>query len=185
MTNAKFAAWRTLERRVILDKGKFLRVEQHTVELPDGKVIDDWQWVITPDYVNVVAVTEDRQYLCFRQTKYALPGPTLAIVGGYLEPGEEPLVAAQRELREETGYEAAAWTDLGAYVVDGNRGAGNAHFFLATGAHRVADPIVDDLEEQELLHLSRAEVSAALAGGEIKLLPWAAALSLALARMDE
>ncbi len=182
MTKAKFAAWITRDRKVVLDKGKFLTVEQHRVELPDGRVIDDWQWVITPDYVNIVAVTGDGRYLCFRQTKYAVDGPTLALVGGYMERGEEPLAAAQRELREETGYEAADWTPLGEYAVDANRGVGRAHFYLATGAARVADPIVDDLEEQELLHLTRGELEAALRGGEFKVLPWAAAVALALAR---
>jgi ADP-ribose pyrophosphatase len=185
MTKTKFAPWQTLERRMILDKGKFLKVEQHTVKLPDGKVIEDWQWVITPDYCNVVAVTEDGQYLCFRQVKYAIEGPSLAIVGGYLEPGEEPLAAAKRELREETGYAAGEWTDLGAYVVDTNRGAGNGYLFLATGARRVTDPIVDDLEEQELLQLSRAEVEAGLRSGEFKGLSWAAAVSMALCRMKD
>ena len=134
MTKAKFAPWITRDRKVVLDKGKFLKIEQHTVELPDGRVIDDWQWVITPDYVNIVAVTGDGRYLCFRQTKYAVKGPTLALVGGYMEPGEKPLAAAQRELREETGYEAAAWTPLGEYAVDANRGVGRAHFYLATAA---------------------------------------------------
>jgi ADP-ribose pyrophosphatase len=86
---------------------QILSVEAHTVELPDGRVIEDWPWVVTPDFVNVVAVTEAGEFLLFRQTKYSIPGLTLATVGGYLEPGEEPLAAAQRELREETGYAAA------------------------------------------------------------------------------
>lgn len=182
MTQPEFAAWKTLDRKVVLDKGKFLKVEQHTVELPDGRIIDDWQWVITPDYVNIVAVTEDDHYLCFRQTKYAVTGPTLALIGGYMEPGEEPLAAAQRELKEETGFAAARWTLLGEFAVDANRGAGRAHFYLATGARRVADPIVDDLEEQELCHLTRREIEAALRGGEFKVLPWAAAVALAITR---
>ncbi|MCA9975100.1 MAG: hypothetical protein KC413_05095, partial [Anaerolineales bacterium] len=79
--------WKTLSRETILDYSKFLTVEQHAVELPDGQVIVDWPWVVTPDYVNVVAVTEDGRFLLFRQTKYAVIGTTLATVGGYLEPG--------------------------------------------------------------------------------------------------
>ena len=86
--------------------GVFLAIEEHTVQLPDGQVIADWPWVVTPDFINVIAVTTDGKFLFFRQTKYSIPGTTLAPVGGYLEPGEDPLAAAQRELREETGYAA-------------------------------------------------------------------------------
>jgi 8-oxo-dGTP pyrophosphatase MutT (NUDIX family) len=177
-------AWTTLSRHTILDRGKFLRIENHVIELPDGRVISDWPWVVTPDFINVVAQTDAGEFLCFRQTKYAVAGLSLAVVGGYLDPGETPLAAAQRELLEETGYEATDWIDLGHYPVDGNRGAGTAHLFLARGAYPVTDPDADDLEEQEVLHLSRAEVETALAAGEFKLLSWAAAVALALRRLD-
>lgn len=176
----RFAQWKTRSRRTVLDGGKFLRVEYHEVELPDGRVIDDWAWIITPDFVNVVAVTDDGRYIVFRQNKYAIQGSSLAVVGGYLEPGEEPLAAAKRELREESGYAADDWTPLASFPVDANRGCGNAHFFLARGARKVAEPVVDDLEDQELLLLRRDELQAALAAGEIKTLPWAAALAMAL-----
>ena len=172
--------WKTLARETLLDQGKFLRVEKHTVDLPDGRVIDDWPWIITPDFVNVLAVTAEGSYLVFRQTKYSLDGVSLATVGGYLEPGEDPLAAAQRELLEETGHVAEQWQALGGFAVDGNRGAGKAYFFLATGARRVAARNADDLEEQELLQLSRTELEEALLAGEFKLLPWAAITALAL-----
>ena len=172
--------WKTLSRRTILEHSQYLTVEEHSVELPDGRVLSEWPWVITPDYVDIVAVTEENKYLCFRQTKYAIKGVSLATVGGYLERGEDPLVAAQRELLEETGYEARDWIDLGHYPVDGNRGAGTAYVFLARGAHRVAEIDADDLEEQELLLLDRSEAKGALLAGEFKVLPWMAALALAL-----
>jgi ADP-ribose pyrophosphatase len=175
--------WKTLSRRTVLERGKFLSVENHIVQLPDGQVIDDWSWIITPDYINVLVVTQAGEFLCFRQTKYAVDGITLAPVGGYLEPNEDPLTAAQRELLEETGYEAADWTYLGGYAVDGNRGVGTAHLFLARDARREAEPNADDLEEQELLLLSRSALEAALMAGEFKLLPWAALVALALCYM--
>lgn len=155
------------------------------MQLPDGQIIEDWPWVITPDFANVVAETVDGRFLCFRQVKYSIDGAGLAPVGGYLEPGEDPLVSAQRELLEETGYEASEWIELGHFPVDGNRGAGTAHLYLARGARQVAKRYADDLEEQTLLLLSRAELEAALLAGEFKLLPWVTAVALALRRLTD
>jgi ADP-ribose pyrophosphatase len=175
--------WKTLNRQTILNHSKFLQVEIHTVQLPDGQIIEDWPWVITPDFVNVVAQLEDGRFLFFRQVKYSVDGPTLAPVGGYLEPGEEPLTAAKRELLEETGYEATEWVSLGSFAVDANRGAGTAYPFLARHARPVAEPDADDLEEQELLFLSQDELENALAEGEFKVLPWVTAVALALTHL--
>jgi ADP-ribose pyrophosphatase len=176
--------WKTRSRRTVLECGRWLTVESHSVELPDGRIIDDWPWVITPSYVNVVAVTAEGAFVCFRQTKYAVGDISLAIVGGFIEPGEDPLPAARRELLEESGYRADRWTSLGRYVVDSNRGAGEAFPFLAEGARPIQPPDADDLEEQQLLLLSRAEVDAALKRGEFRSLSVAAALALALHRLD-
>lgn len=172
--------WKTIERRTLLQHSKYLTVEEHAVELPDGRVIPDWPWIITPDYVNVVAVAEDGRFLCFRQTKYAVDGVSLAPVGGYLEPGEDPFAGAQRELFEETGYEASDWVDLGHYAVGANRGIATASLYLARNARRVAEAHADDLEEMELLLLERPKVEAALRAGEFKVLAWAACVALAL-----
>jgi ADP-ribose pyrophosphatase len=176
--------WKTLARRVLLERGPYLTVEEHTVELPDGTVIPDWPWIVTPDYVIVVAVTVDGAFICFRQPKYAAKGLTLAPVGGYLDEGEDPLVAARRELLEETGYEAPEWHSLGRYAIDGNWGVGTAYLFLALGARRVAERDADDLEEQIMLFLSRDEIEEALATGAFQVLPWTTAMALALLHLE-
>ena len=175
-------SWKTIKREPILDLSPFLKIEQHTVGLPDGQIIDKWPWIITPDFVNIAVITAEGDYLVFRQTKYSVKGTTLAPVGGYIEPGEEPLAAAKRELLEETGFAAEHWENLGEFSVDGNRGKGIAHFFLAREARPVAEKDADDLEEQELLMLSRAEVEAAVARGAFKVLPWQTVMALALLR---
>jgi len=121
--------------------------------------------------------------MCFRQVKYGIQGDTLAVVGGYIEQGEEPLAAAKRELREETGYEAPDWTLLGSYLVDPNRGIATGHLFLARNARYVTPRDADDLEEQELMLLTREEIEHAIDVGEIKVLAWAATVAFALRHM--
>jgi ADP-ribose pyrophosphatase len=117
-----------------------------------------------------VAVTADGHFICFRQVKYGLEGVTLGIVGGFVEEGEDPFHAAQRELLEETGYESNDWIPLGTYRVDPNRGVAMGHLFLARGARYVQPRDADDLEEQETIFLTRTEVESALANGEFKVL---------------
>ena len=173
-------SWKTLSRKTILDKGKYLRVENHKIELPDGRIIEDWPWIVTPDFVNILAVTAEGKYLIFRQTKYSVDGSSLAPAGGYIEPGEDPLAAAKRELLEETGYASENWTALGSFPIDGNRGAGVAYYFLATDAREVAEIDADDLETQELLLFEKDELREALKAGEFKLLPWMGIVALAL-----
>jgi ADP-ribose pyrophosphatase len=180
VTRKELRVWQTVSRRTLLQHSQWLTVEEHTVKLPDGRIIDNWAWLIIPSAVIVLAVTDENQFLCFRQTKYAVEGTSLAPVGGMLEPGETPMVAAKRELLEEMGYQASEWVHLGSPVLEPNRGIATSHLFLALNARQVAEPHSDDLEDQELLSLSRLEIENALQAGEFKVLAWVAAVALAL-----
>lgn len=177
--------WQTHSRQTVLTHGRYLTVEMHQVRLPDGNILSDWPWLITPDFINVLAETEDGLFPCFRQAKYAAHGLSLAPVGGFIEPGEKPAAAARRELLEETGYTARQWYSLGHYAVDANRGNGRAYFYLARGARRIGAPTGGDLEEQQLLLLDRPRLDRALARGEFKILPWAAVVALGLRKLDQ
>jgi ADP-ribose pyrophosphatase len=135
---------------------------------------------VSPDYVLVLPVTDRKTLFMFHQTKYAVEGTSLAPIGGYLEPGEDPLTAAKRELREEMGCEASDWISLGGYPNNGNHGAGHGYLFLALHAHKVGEPIIDDLEEMELLELSIEKAERELLNGEVKVMGWVAMIAIGL-----
>ena len=180
MGKKELRVWETVSRKTVLAHNRFLTVESHTVKLPEGKIIPDWAWIIIPSAAIVLALTSDNKFLCFRQAKYAVEGITLAPVGGMLESNETPLNAAKRELLEETGYEASEWVSLGSHILDPNRGIATMHLFLALNAKQVAAPNSDDLEDQELLFLTRSEIESALQAGEFKILAWSAVVAMSL-----
>ncbi len=176
--------WKTLSRKTVLPWSEFLTVESHDIQLPDGSIIERWPWVVTPDFVNVMAITSTQRFVMFEQVKYGLDGVSLAPVGGYIETGEGPLSAAKRELLEETGHQADLWTPLGSFRVDPCRGAGIGHFFLAENACQVTAPDADDLEEQRLVYLAARDLEDALDAQRIKALAWSTIVLLALRELQ-
>jgi ADP-ribose pyrophosphatase len=170
--------WTVVASRDLLDAEPFLKVRVETVDLPDGRRIEDYYQLDMPSFVCIFAETEDGKVLTYRQYRHGAKRVCLVFPGGHLAPGEAPLAAAQRELREETGCEAAAWTGLGGYTVNANQGGAVAHLFHATGCRQVAAPDSDDLEETEVLFLARAELLEAAGRGELPLLTQLALLAL-------
>lgn len=93
----------------------------------------DFYVIHPPDWVNVVALLPDDRLVLIEQWRHGVLHPTLEIPGGVIEAGEDPELAARRELAEETGYTAATWRKLG--VVEPNPAiqSNRCHTYLATG----------------------------------------------------
>lgn len=66
------------------------------------------------DWVNLVALTGAGDLVMVRQFRFGVGYPTLETPGGMVDPGEDSLIAARRELTEETGYSGGDWSYLGA-----------------------------------------------------------------------
>ena len=88
--------------------GALLKVMRDTVRLPDGA--EAWrEYIVHPGAVMVLAFKDPRTILLERQFRYPHRKHFIELPAGKLEPGEEPLATARRELVEECGYEAAEW----------------------------------------------------------------------------
>lgn len=92
-------------------QGKFLKIFEDTVRIPNGRDASR-EYVKHPGATAVVAITDDGRVAMVRQYRYPVDKVTLEIPAGKLDAGEEPLVCAKRELKEETGYVAERWTKL-------------------------------------------------------------------------
>lgn len=171
--------WRTSSRRTLLVRPPWLEVGEERVELPNGRVINDFLWLREREFAIVVALTADREVVLERCYKHGPRVVALTLPAGFVEEGEAAVETARRELLEETGYEAERWTGLGRYVVHGNYGLGAMNAFLAFQARRTHERQQVDNEELELVLRPFREMPAAIAAGEIAELSSAAALGLA------
>jgi len=159
-------------------------VELHTVQI-NGNILQNWLWMEEKPAINVLA-RQDGQFLMFKQEKYGLLKESLAPVGGMIEPKEQPLAAAKRELLEEMGLVSDNWTPLGTYRTAVNRGGGFSTFYIADDC-RVSETkkASDDLETQEVVRMSLEEVRTALLAGEFGEVKWTANIGLALLHLDQ
>jgi ADP-ribose pyrophosphatase len=177
--------WKILRTKTLLEREPWLRVLADDVQLPGGQIIRDYLRVETPDFVVIVPVSDSGEIVMIRSYKHGVGAIDVQLPAGYLEPGEDPLQAAKRELLEETGCQAQAWQALGAYVMSGNRGHDKAHIFLATGCRQIAAPDSGDLEDQEVLWAPLDEVRHRLEAGDYRQIITIASLGLALRRLGE
>jgi len=102
---------RTVESKELL-KGVFLHAFRDQVLLPDGSQTQR-EYVVHPGAVMVIAILEDGQLVVERQYRYPMKKVMLEFPAGKLDAGEDSLHCAQRELREETGYQAREWAYAG------------------------------------------------------------------------
>jgi ADP-ribose pyrophosphatase len=96
-----------IDGEVVYD-GHFLKVQRDRVRLPDGKVTER-EYIKHPGAVVILPLFEDGSVLLERQYRYPLDRVFIEFPAGKIDPNEDPLDCAKRELQEETGYTASNW----------------------------------------------------------------------------
>ncbi|MGQ0675004.1 MAG: NUDIX hydrolase [Rhodospirillales bacterium] len=162
--------WQVLDSREVYSAPPYLSVSVQRVRLPDGREVEGFHRLVMPDYALIWPETRDGRVLMLRQYKHGVGEASLTFPAGTLGAGEDPLACAKRELLEETGHQARSWRPLGRYVTHANSFGHAGHLYVAQGCLEVAAPKSGDLEEMELLAMTRAELYAAARRGEFKLI---------------
>jgi ADP-ribose pyrophosphatase len=176
---AHLSDWKTLERTPLFSAGPIKEIAREKVLLPDGHIVPDYYTAVMGDYALVYAVTTAAKVLVLRQYKHGCKRVCLTFPGGYVASGEDPAAAVERELLEETGYRLKTLRPLGSFVTNANQGCNTAHLFRADGCWYERPAQSGDLEEMELLQMTRDELLAPSSVADMAVLGYVALALLA------
>ena len=159
--------WETVSSEYIFRR-PWLTVRHDKVELPDGRINPEFYVLEYPDWVNVIAITEDGHIVMERQYRQGLGKTCYEIPAGVMEKGENAEEAARRELEEETGYGGGEWKEI--MLISGNCSTTSnlTHCFLATGVRKISAQHLDSTEDLSVCLLTLDQVRMLLTEDKIR-----------------
>lgn len=146
--------------------GVIYDVYQWDVEMYDGSV-QTFEKLKRPGTVEILPITAEGNILIQHQYQPDSPEPFLCPAGGRLDPGEEPLEAAKRELLEETGYEAGTW-ELLHTVRPGGKIDWTMSVYIARNIRRIQDQHLDPGEKIQIREVDFDEFIRLVDSGEMR-----------------
>lgn len=152
--------WKILESEYTF-RCPWLSVRKDHVQLPSGVEIPDFYVSELLDWVNIIAITKDNLFVIEEQYRHGIQKVCYELCAGDVELGEEPIMSAQRELLEETGYAGGEWSYLGSFATNASGATNYCHSFLARDVELVARQRLEETEDI-VIHLMREQEVRAL-----------------------
>ncbi len=149
--------WQIKNRETVFNSGVFA-IDRLACFHPEKNVSHDFGILKTPDWINVVALTDDGKFIMVRQHRLGTDEYTLETPAGLIEKGEKPEAAARRELEEETGYSSESLVPLKRLSANPAIMNNYIYFYLATGCRKTNRQNLDPSEDIEVLLYTREEI---------------------------
>ena len=146
MRCAEMKPWTRMNRKT-LAQSAWLSLHADECQLPDGHVVSPWYVIEERDWVHVAAINAQGHILLTRQYRYAAGVIASELPCGIIEPGESPLDAAHRELKEETGHVAREWAQVAVLFNNPARHTNRLYCFVARDLTHVASQVLDHTEQ--------------------------------------
>jgi ADP-ribose diphosphatase len=142
--------WEILSSEYVV-QSPWYRLRRDACRLPDGTIIDAYYVREHDGFAVVFAMTPAGDVIFGKQYKHGFGGLVLELPAGMVEPGEDPLVCAARELEEETGYTADRFEKVAELIADPTSSTGLSHVFVAYGAEPNGSRALDPAEDIETI----------------------------------
>lgn len=152
-----------------LHKEPWLTVRKDHVVLPNGNHIPSYYILEYPDWVNTLAITREGLFVFVTQYRHGLQETSYELCAGVCEEEDQsPLISAQRELLEETGYGKGIWTEYMQISANSSTHTNITHCFLATNVEKIDEQHLEPTESLSVHLLSLQEVKGLLLNNKIK-----------------
>ena len=148
-------------------KCPWISVRRDHVRLPSGVEIPDFYVSELPDWVNIIAITKEGKFIIEKQYRHGIQKVCYELCAGDVEPGEDSIAAAQRELLEETGYAGGEWSYLGTYATNASGANNYCHSFLAKNVELKASRHLESTEDIEIQLLEEKDIRELLQSNKI------------------
>lgn len=148
----------------------FFRLRRDECQLPDGRVQPRYFVFEFAAWIQIVALDTDGKMIMVRQYRHAAGQEFLEIPGGSHDPhtGETELMAAKRELREETGYISDDWAEIGTYFPNPALQSNRIVVFLAQDCRYEDEPQLDPFEDLDVEKHSVEDIYRLLESGQLQ-----------------
>src|SRR6056297_488959 len=107
----------------------------------------DFYVLDAPEWINIIALTPDREIVLVEQYRHGIDEVTLEIPGGMVDPGEKPIEAAKRELAEETGFTSDSWELIGKSSSNPAFLTNFTHLYLVENCKKTEDQQTEGTED--------------------------------------
>ena len=172
--------WKILNSTIVINH-QWCKVRQDEIELPNGKIIDDYFINIRPEVALILPITSNDEIVFVRQYRHGAGEILLELPAGTFNPKEEsPQAAAIRELKEETGYITDNVIQLAILYDNPVKDTNKITLFLAENVIKAGTQELDVTEEIEVVLISLKTLAEKIASGEISVAGTVAALFLGL-----
>ncbi len=152
-----------------LHKEPWLTVRKDHVILPNGNHIPAYYILEYPNWVNIIAITREGQFVFIRQYRHGLQEVSYELCAGVCEKEDSsPLISAQRELLEETGHGKGTWKEYMRISPNPSTHTNMTYCFLATDVEKVSEQHLEATENLTVHILSLEEVKELLYNNSIK-----------------